>query len=184
MKTFNIILFPQRSNAGNISQPTLRTSCQACQVLYFCYNCALTSLPVIRITDDRNSPCLEQFSGPMMMMFIRMGREYVSELWPLMGLLFIPQIIHESGDPWWNDNDRGKQKSEKNLSQCHFVHHKNSVQWIGLEPRPPWWEAGDCPLKQWHGLDQINAWINATELEGIIFCFIISQVMDKIPRYH
>jgi hypothetical protein len=26
---------------------------------------------------------------------------------------------------WWNDIDRGKPKSsEKNLSKCHFAHHK------------------------------------------------------------
>jgi hypothetical protein len=28
-------------------------------------------------------------------------------------------------EQWWNDIDRDKLKdSEKNLSQCHFVHHK------------------------------------------------------------
>jgi hypothetical protein len=42
-----------------------------------------------------------------------------------MGLLFIPQIIYEYGEPWWNYTDREKLKSsDKNLSQCHSVHHK------------------------------------------------------------
>jgi hypothetical protein len=32
---------------------------------------------------------------------------------------------YEFGEPRWNYIDRGKPKnSEKNLSQCHFVHHK------------------------------------------------------------
>jgi hypothetical protein len=42
-----------------------------------------------------------------------------------MGLLFIPQVIYENGEPWWNDIDRVKPKnSEENLSQCHVVQRK------------------------------------------------------------
>jgi hypothetical protein len=34
------------------------------------------------------------------------------------GLLFISEMIHEYGDPQWNDTDRGKPKNaEKNLFQ-------------------------------------------------------------------
>jgi hypothetical protein len=40
--------------------------------------------------------------------------------------------------------DRGKPKnSEKNLSQCHFFHHKFHMDWPGREPGPPRWEAGE-----------------------------------------
>jgi hypothetical protein len=38
----------------------------------------------------------------MMMMIMSVGRDYVSELWPPMGLLFIPQVIYEPEEPWWN----------------------------------------------------------------------------------
>jgi hypothetical protein len=44
----------------------------------------------------------------------------------------------------WNEIDRVKPKySEKNLSQYHFVHHKSHMHWVGMEPGPPRWEAGD-----------------------------------------
>jgi hypothetical protein len=43
-----------------------------------------------------------------------------------------------------NKIDRGKPKySGINLSQCHSVYHKSHMDWTGIEPGPPRWEAGD-----------------------------------------
>jgi hypothetical protein len=43
----------------------------------------------------------------------------------------------------WNEIGMGKRKySGKNLSQCRFVHHKSHMDWPGIEPGPPRWEAG------------------------------------------
>jgi hypothetical protein len=59
------------------------------------------------------------------MVTVMVGLDCVSlELWPVMGLLFISQIIHEwvfstirmtmTGENW---------RTQRNLSQCHFVHY-------------------------------------------------------------
>jgi hypothetical protein len=39
---------------------------------------------------------------------VLMGWDYISELQPPTGLLFIPQIIYEYREPWWNNTDREK----------------------------------------------------------------------------
>jgi hypothetical protein len=61
-----------------------------------------------------------------------------------VGILRIPQMIWvwRATVEWYIDRVKPK-NSEKNLSQCHFVHHKSHMDWPGREPGSSRWEADD-----------------------------------------
>jgi hypothetical protein len=66
-------------------------------------------------------------------MIMLMGSGYVSELRPLMGPLFILQIIYDHGEPWWNDIDRRKHvirppKLFGNPTSSHLVASSKAVR--------------------------------------------------------
>jgi hypothetical protein len=60
-----------------------------------------------------------------------------------------------------------------NLSQCHFVHQKSHMDWRGVEPSPPLWEAGDQPPEPWHGL-------NGFYLSQFSYCPIHVSVLSSV----
>jgi hypothetical protein len=56
------------------------------------------------------------------------GPVYVCDLLPLADVLFIPRMIYvwRATMEWYIDREKPK-NSEKNLSQCHLVHHKSHM---------------------------------------------------------
>jgi hypothetical protein len=53
-------------------------------------------------------------------------------------LIHPPNDIWVNMEQWWNDIDMEKPKdSEKDLFQCHFIHHKSHMDWPGRETGPP-----------------------------------------------
>jgi hypothetical protein len=51
---------------------------------------------------------------------------------PPMGLLFIPQVIYEHEEPWWNDTDREKllihpPEISDNPTSSHLVANKEGL---------------------------------------------------------
>jgi hypothetical protein len=44
-------------------------------------------------------------------------------------------MMYEYGESWWNDIDRRKKNSVKNLPQSHFVNHKSRMDSPGFEAK-------------------------------------------------
>jgi hypothetical protein len=61
------------------------------------------------------------------------SRGYVFELRPLMGFLFIHQMIYENEEPRWNDVDRKTEElREKPVPVPQYtVHHEFHMDWLG-----------------------------------------------------
>ena len=60
-------------------------------------------------------------------------------------------MMTPSVEQWWDDSIWRETKwSERNLSSATFVRHKHHMDWPGIEPGSPRWEAGDYPPEPWH----------------------------------
>jgi hypothetical protein len=78
-------------------------------------------------------------------LFMWMGWDYISELQPLMSLLFISQMVglyEDRATVEWYWQGKPEELGEK-PSQSHSVYHKSHTHQPGCEPRPTRWEAGD-----------------------------------------
>ena len=60
---------------------------------------------------------------------------------------------------------------EKNLTQCHVVHHKSHTDWPEVQPGPLWWQTGDKLHQLWHCQEALrSSWIRDTVLAATQLC--------------
>jgi hypothetical protein len=64
----------------------------------------------------------------LLLLFMSMGWDYVSELRPSTGLLFIPKMIHEYGESWRNDTDRKKQNNSEKSCSSNTLSKTNPIR--------------------------------------------------------
>jgi hypothetical protein len=91
----------------------------------------------------------------LLLLFMSTRWDAVSELRPRIGLLFIPQVTYEYGEPRRSDIDRGKPKPsrEKPVPMPLYPPHvSHGLTWAGK--RSLYWEccAGMQIVKMWHRL--------------------------------
>jgi hypothetical protein len=90
----------------------------------------------------------------LLLLFMSMGWDDVTEFHPPTGLLFFLRC-YMNIEPRRNDTYKGKLKnSEINLSQC--VHHEVHMDWPGCKSGPLRWEAGDWAPESWHRKQATN----------------------------
>jgi len=91
--------------------------------------------PVLKLCKTQSSQCAASLVRPAL---TDMTNITVSGKFPLRKR---SMWMDMSVEQWQNDNDGVKQKcSERNLSQCNFVHHIYQHRWIGIALGPSLWK--------------------------------------------
>jgi hypothetical protein len=116
-----------------LNLPGLKFTMKLHNEIYNVVSHKLTSLYRIfkEPTNDNNStskmyPIMypRKLSTELLLLIMSMGWDHVSELRPPTGLLFIPHMIHEYGEPRWNIYRSKAKNSDKSLFQWHLFHYK------------------------------------------------------------
>jgi hypothetical protein len=71
----------------------------------------------------------------ILLLFMSMGWDYTYELWPLTGLLFIPQMTYENGQPRWNSRQGKPEKLKREtipLALC-LPQIPHGLTWASIE---------------------------------------------------
>jgi len=92
---------------------------------------ALTTLTFLLHTQNTLHLLFLHFLWLIDWLIMSMGWDCVSELRPPMGLLFIPQVIYERGEPWWNNISRENlihpPKLSCNSTSSHLVANQEEL---------------------------------------------------------
>jgi hypothetical protein len=111
---------------------------------------------------------LSTFHIRLLLLFMSIGWDCVSEEQPPTDLLFITQITYEYGEPRWNDTDRRKPKSRTETCPNVTLSTTNPT-WTDW-PGPRRWEAGDYPLRS--GTAFILGYFSSTILQSSTCIYI------------
>jgi hypothetical protein len=110
------------------------------QVIFWDFFTMLFSVSITNSTLVTYCPIRSDTALVNCLLIISMRRDYVSELQPPMGLLSVPQVIHEYGEPRWNDIDRENPKNSREQTVPALL-CPSELDWPWREPGFARWEA-------------------------------------------
>jgi hypothetical protein len=87
----------------------------------------------------------------MVLFFMSLEWDNVSELRPIMSLFLIPQMTDEGGEQRWHYTDRNNRRACRETSPITIMCAQISHGEAWARRRASRWEVDFCPAEAWHG---------------------------------